>query len=130
MKNLRERIHADKLIAFKAGDKKTVTILSVLLSELEQKGKTSTDDEVIREMKKMVENARLCGTTEEAEVLEKYLPKMMTEDHIEHVLDAFLKMENITERKDMGKVMAHCKQQFGSTMNMGYANKFLATRLK
>jgi uncharacterized protein YqeY len=53
----------------------------------------------------------------------------MSEDHIDHVLVAYLKMENITEKKDMGKIMAHCKKQFGQSMDMKIANKILAKYL-
>lgn len=127
--NLKENIQADKLAAFKSGNKTTNMILGVLIGELEQKGKTSTDEEVVREIKKMIENAKLCGTTEEGEVLNKYLPVMMTEEEIDNVLITYLKSENITSKKDVGKIMSYCKQQFGSSMDMKITNKILAKYL-
>lgn len=125
---LKETLQAEKIAAFKNGDKKTVLILGVLIGELEQKGKTSTDEEVITAIKKMLKNAEICGTTEEAEVLGKWIPKVMTKEETEAAIVNYV--SGLSEKPAMGIAMKYLRDTYGTKLDMKSASQILAEKLK
>jgi hypothetical protein len=86
---LKERIHGDMIQAMKDRDVFKKNLLGVLLSELDRKGKTPSDTEVIAVVKKMIKNAEETASTSmssEISILAIYLPKAMDESQIEELV--------------------------------------------
>jgi hypothetical protein len=65
----------------------------------------------------------------EIEVIERYLPKQMSEDEIASAIDGLVSELNAEGMKDMGKVMGALKTRFVGTIDMGAANKILKEKL-
>ena len=126
---LKERIHADMKSAMKAGDRTRVSVLrmvsaKVLEKEVElrrQKGRDYqlNDQEVIevtaayaKQRRQSIESYRQAGREDlmaqeeaELEILKKYLPRQLSADEIETLVDAAIAESGATDPKEMGKVM-------------------------
>lgn len=120
---LQEQINADLKAAMLNNDTATKDLLRVVIGELNRIDKVVPNDKVVATIKKMIENARVItvsrtsaeaiGTaTKEIELLEKYLPKQLTEAELSAVIDNVVKTNSYTI-KDMGKVMSFLKEQYG-----------------
>ena len=110
--NLLNRIKSDASLALKAGEKERKLILSTLIGEIQRLEtelvngeKTWSDEQVIKTVSKMVESA----TSEEIEIISVYLPKMMTKEELTNFITKYIVENNLTDKKDMGKVMAQLK---------------------
>lgn len=94
--NLKEKINADFITAFKAKDMDRKNFLGVVKGEIqneEGRGKTATDDVVIAILRKMEKSLQQTNTAEslnELTYMEPYLPKLMTEDQIRPILNAYI----------------------------------------
>ena len=51
---------------------------------------------------------------EEIEILSEYLPKQLSEEELENILQEIIKEENATSMKDMGRVMKVAKEKIGA----------------
>lgn len=109
---LKETIVNDKNTAMKNGESVAKLLLITTLGELDRKSKTPSDEEVIAVVKKMKTNCEECGNLEEAAILERYLPKMMSNEEIHSAIFNFCNETGITEKKDMGRVMGHLKATY------------------
>ena len=109
------------------------SILRVLIGEIERneqspKGKVElSDNQVITIIKKISDNIKETnGSTEEIEVLSKYLPKELTRLQMEEIVDRFIIENEIDNMKGMGKIMNHFRMNFPSR----YDGKLLSTIVK
>ena len=59
----------------------------------------------------------------EIEIIESFLPKMLSEDELKGAIFAVVKLNNITDMKGMGIVMNSLKSSYGSLFDAGLANK-------
>ncbi len=91
--NLKERINADFMEAFKAKDFARKNFLGILKGEIqneEGRGTVATDAVVMSILKKMEKSLKLASSEEtltELGFLEPYLPTMMTEEQIVTVIN-------------------------------------------
>jgi uncharacterized protein YqeY len=138
--NLIERIESDLKAARLARDNDLRDALSLLLSALKAAEKElrrplSEEEELQvlqRERKRRVEAAeafRTAGREEQAEdeefeleVLEDYMPELLSEEEIEEIIDDVISEVGATSIRDMGRVMAGVMHQVsgradGSTVN-------------
>jgi len=107
---LQDRILIDLQTAIGNRDLETKELLKVVISEISRKGsKEVSNDEVLRILKKMKEDAILCGNLNEIPILDKYLPQMLTRDQLEEIIDAIIIITGSNNIKDMGMVMAGLK---------------------
>lgn len=125
------------IAALKARDQVTRAVLSVVINryrmnaiELKAQGKEETDadlvkiiSKVIKELDEEKEGNIKTGRLEEAKaidqqkaVIEKYLPKMMSEDEIRAVI---AKLED----KSMPSVMKHFKANYDGQVDMSLVSK-------
>lgn len=125
------------IAALKARDQVTRAVLSVVINryrmnaiELKAQGKEATDadlvkiiSKVIKELDEEKEGNIKTGRLEEAKaidqqkaVIEKYLPKMMSEDEIRAVI---AKLED----KSMPSVMKHFKANYDGQVDMSLVSK-------
>ena len=61
--------------------------------------------------------------------LEEYLPKMMSNEQLEKVIDEVIRDLGISTMKDMGKVMGHLKETFPNQYDAKYASTYIKFKL-
>jgi uncharacterized protein YqeY len=127
--SLKERIQADTKSALKSGDRTRVSVLrmlsaKVLEKEVElrsQKGRDYqlNDQEVIevsaayaKQRRQSIESYQQAGREDlvlqeetELEILQEYLPRQLSPDKIERLVDAAIAESGATDLKQMGNVM-------------------------
>ena len=125
--SLQDKVNADILTAMKAKDEKTLRALravkSALLIAATEKGASPdgklTDEVAIKTFQKMAKQRKESldiyiqnGRTElaekekeEIEVLERYLPKQMSEEEIKDVLQKIIDEVGVKSIAEVGKVM-------------------------
>ena len=123
--------------ALKNKDKTSRAVLSVVINkyrvnaiELKAQGKEATDTDLIRVINKVVKELdeekvgyEKLGRTEDVKnieeqkaVIEKYLPKLMSEDEIRKVIASL-------EDKSMPSVMKHFKTNYDGKVDMSLVSK-------
>lgn len=121
---LTEKIAADLIAAMKSGDKVALEAIraaktAFLLAKSEKGQEALTPDEELKVIRKLVKQRRESADiykqnsrpelaekeTAEADVLEKYLPAMMSEDELEKILKEIIARTGANSPADMGKVM-------------------------
>ena len=123
--------------ALKNKDKTARAVLSVVINkyrvaaiELKAQGKEATDTDLIRVINKVIKELDeekagyeklgrvddVKGIEEQKAVIEKYLPKMMSEDEIRKVI---LSLED----KSMPSVMKHFKMNYDGQVDMSLVSK-------
>lgn len=117
-----DELNHDMKAAMKAKDRETLATIRMLKSALQNKklaeGELSTEDElqILAKEKKQrvqsVEEFEAAGredlvekTQKEIEVVDKYLPKQLTEDEIQAIVKQTIEEVGASSMKDMGKVM-------------------------
>lgn len=123
--------------ALKGGDKTARAILSVIISkykgaaiELKTQGKEATDADMVKIITKSIkeldeekEGYEKVGRVEEVKaietqkaLIEKYLPKLMSEEEIRKVIESL-------EDKSMPSVMKHFKMNYDGKVDMSLVSK-------
>jgi len=121
--SLLEEIRKDMLTALKAGEKDKSQILKMLLATIKnaqidsEKDLTDKDIEKVlrKETKKIEDSIEQYEKMERAdlvekekhdlEVIEQYLPELMSEDDIKKVVEKKIEQLKAKDMRDMGKVM-------------------------
>jgi uncharacterized protein YqeY len=102
---LKEIIIKDFQKARKAKKKEKALVLSTLIGELDRIGKNPIDAEVIKKIKGLVESNKTIGCESENVIISVYLPQMLDEVTLEFLIKSYIKNNNCSGMKDMGKVM-------------------------
>ena len=126
---LQEKIQSDLKIAMMNKDVPKRDLIRVLIGEINRVGKDVSDDEVSKIVKKMTDNAIEMNNQIEVDILSDYLPKMLTDKEIEDVIDQFISDNNINSIKQMGLVMKHLKDEFGSSIDGKIASSLIKNKL-
>ncbi len=113
-----ERIRADLQGAMRAGDRRTVGALRMVLSELQKAAKEGSSDELAvlrRERKRRLEAAEAfrsggrddlaASEQEEAELIGAYLPAELSEPELEAIVTQAVRDSGASSAKDMGLAM-------------------------
>jgi len=85
--------------------------------------------ETVNELKDSGRDDLLNQTTKEIEILEKYMPAMMSEEEINKVLDEVFAEVNPTTQADIGKVMGKVSPLLKGKADMSLVNKLVKDRL-
>ena len=130
-------LEKDNIAALKNKDKTARAVLSVVINkyrvnaiELKAQGKEATDNDLIRVINKVVKELdeekagyEKLGRVEDINninaqkaIIEKYLPKLMSEDEIRKVIASL-------EDKSMPSVMKHFKANFDGKVDMPLVSK-------
>ena len=130
-------LEKDNIAALKNKDKTARAVLSVVINkyrvnaiELKAQGKEATDNDLIKVINKVVKELdeekagyEKLGRVEDANninaqkaIIEKYLPKLMSEDEIRKVIASL-------EDKSMPSVMKHFKANFDGKVDMSLVSK-------
>ena len=142
-----EKINADLTLAMKNQDKFTLSVLRMLKSEIvaeSRKGSLHelTDEDIIKVIKHQVKVKKdsakeyeqygkqetVDSLNKEIEVLNVYLPKEMTEEEINKVIDEVFDELKPTSIKEMGMVMKNVSAKL-SNADMGLVSKLVKDRL-
>lgn len=120
---LKEQLLADLKASMKAKDtvkKSTVTMIRAAILQLEKDNKVELGDAEIQEIiakqmkqrrdaldefKKAERDDLIAQTEAEMRVIEAYLPKQLTQEEIEAIVDETIKETGAESAKDMGKIM-------------------------
>ena len=117
-----KQIRKEMLMAKKEKDSFKSSVLATVLAEAMMIGKNdgnreTTDEEVQKHIRKTIKNLKetislleeggkdTAKEKKEIEILEAYLPKQMTADEIETIVDEAISSTGATTKKEMGKVM-------------------------
>lgn len=115
-----ETLQKDRLQAMKLKDKKTSSLLGVVIADLQRKQKTD-DDTVIKTVVALIgSNREFLNNVEagsfkaqelvhEITVLEKYLPAQLSGAELRSVVENLCKELGVTNMSGMGKVMGKLK---------------------
>ncbi|MCI0408215.1 MAG: GatB/YqeY domain-containing protein [Acidobacteria bacterium] len=143
-----ERFQEDLKRAMKAGDKLTVSVLRMLISELKYSAIDEKRDlgeaevaaliqKSIRSRKESIEAFRTGGRPELAEkeeaelkILELYLPAQMQGPELEQAVDRLLSELNVTQKKDMGRAMKEFMSRYRGKADGKAVNALIASRLR
>lgn len=128
--SLTDQINNDLKEAMKAKDTTTLTALRAIKSQLllaatEKGGGESTEEAEIKMLQKQVkqrkESAELYKTQgredlaeaelAEASIIEKYLPKQLSEDELKPIIQAIIEKVGAAGPQDMGKVMGAASKE-------------------
>ena len=110
--SLQTQIREDMLAAMKNRDNETLSLLRVVAGEFGRTmnaGKQLSDEEALKVLRKMSENAKELENQGEVLILDKYLPQMMNETHIRLAVNRIIQENGYSGMQDMGKVMGQLK---------------------
>jgi hypothetical protein len=141
---IRDDIKAATIAAMKGGDKETTATLRLVSAAVKNRDielRTGTapadDDQLVTEvLQKMIKQRRESAevyrkggredraATEEAEigVIERFLPKQMSEEEARTAIQAIIAETGASSLKDMAKVMAEVKSRHGGALEPARAS--------
>ena len=142
------QIKSDALIARKARQTDTATLLTTLYSEASMVGKNagnreSTDQEVLQVIEKFIKNANevknillknnkdVSNVDNEIKVLSKYLPQKMNYEELENVIREIIKelKSLINMQIQIGQVMGALKRNYSGAYNGKMASEIVKKEL-
>ena len=148
---IRDEIKAQLIAAMKSGDKETVGTLRLVQAaiknrdiELRTSDKVPEDDQLVTEvLQKMIKQRRESAEAyrgggrddraeaEESEirVIERFLPKQMSEEEARNAISAIITDTGASSVKDMGRVMAEVKARHGGELEPARASALVKEML-
>ena len=149
---LRERLSEDLKTAMRAREQRAVSTLRLVLAELKlrdisarEKGNTAGvgDAEIVDMMQKLVRQRRdsieayekggrpdlVQQEAEEIAVIERYLPKGLSDEETAKAIAEAIAATGATTVKDMGRIMARLKEQYAGRMDFGKVGPLVKQKL-
>lgn len=140
--DLLARLQEDMKAALKAGQKDRLTVIRMLISDVKNidlQPNRPTPEQAVeaynKKLKKSLEEYEKIGRSEEAAklreeiaIVESYLPKKLSPDETEKLVDAFLAANTFTE-KDAGRATGLFMKQHGGTVDAAIVNPLLRAKL-
>jgi uncharacterized protein YqeY len=144
---LTQRIQADMKACMKAGDKRTLGSVRLILAaikqrevderiELDDQQVLATLDKMIKQRRESIAQYEKAGRTELAEqeafeiqVIQKYLPKALSETEISALVTAAIRESGASSIKDMGKVMGQLKPKMQGRADMAAVSALVKQQL-
>ena len=145
--SLKTQLTEDMKTAMRAKDQvslSTIRLINAAIKQFEVDERTEADDaKVISILTKMVkqrkDSAKIYAEAgrqdladkenAEIEILNRYLPQMMSAEEIKTVVEAVIAETGASGMADMGKVMGVLKTRLAGKADMGEVNKVLKTVL-
>ena len=139
---LLQKLQEDMKAAMKSGDKARLGVIRMLISDVKvidmQPNKPTAIQAVesyAKKLRKSQEEYVKLGKTAEVEaltcelkVVEEYLPKKLSKDETEKLVDEFLKQNTFTER-DVGKAMGAFLKLHGGQVDGSIVNPLIKGKL-
>lgn len=144
---LMEKIMQDMKEAMKSKEKERLSTIRMLISEIKKRqidsGKEFDDNDILGVIKSMVKSREdsvkayreggredLAEKEErEVEVLKAYLPKQLSEEEVEKIVEEAIKESGAQTVRDMGKVMKIVMGKYGSQVDGKIVNKIVKEKL-
>lgn len=148
---IRDDIKAAQIEAMKGGDKERLAAVRLILAKLKDRdielrtaSQVPEDDAVVVDvLQKMVKQRResiamyeqgnraelAAKEQAELEVIERFLPRQMSEDETKAAIEAIKAEVGAASVKDMGKVMALLKERHGTVIDMSKASGLVKAAL-
>ncbi len=120
----------------KNGDKDKLNLFRVLkgeISRLEDGKKELTEQETIKVIQKFVKNLETVGdekSKSEIEMLQPFLPQLMSEPEIEDIIKMLIVTHNFCDMKDMGKLMGQFNKEYGGRADNKVVSQIVKNILK
>ena len=138
--------------AMKARDEVTTGTMRLIIAALKDRdinargtGKTEgvTDAEILSMLQGMIKQRQESAETyakanrpeladrenKEIEVIKRLLPKQLSDDEVRKAIDGLIKDMNISDMREMGKLMAELKSRYSGQMDMSKASGLIKERL-
>tara|TARA_B100000900_G_scaffold295350_1_gene254009 strand:- start:10348 stop:10749 length:402 start_codon:yes stop_codon:yes gene_type:complete len=122
--------------SMKNGDKDKLNLFRVLkgeISRLEDGKKELTEQETIKVIQKFVKNLETVGdekSKSEIEMLQPFLPQLMSEPEIEDIIKMLIVTHNFCDMKDMGKLMGQFNKEYGGRADNKVVSQIVKNILK
>lgn len=150
---LREEISQALKSAMKAKKPQCVSTLRLILAAIKDRdiaargnGSDSdgiSDDEIMKVLQTMVKQRQESikmyeqggrpelakQEAEEIEIIQEFLPQQLSEDEIATIVSAAIDDLGANSLKDMGRMMAHLRENYAGSMDFGKASAVLKQRL-
>jgi len=126
---LQEKISADLKSAMKNKEVKKRDLLRVVIGEFSRVGKELSDEEVVKIIRKMKENADLYNNPIESDILAEYLPILLTENQIEIIIQNIINKNGFNSMKDMGNIMKELKINYSAQIDGKLASQIIKNKL-
>ena len=149
---MRERIAQAMKDALKSKDQATLSTIRLIVAALKDRDIAArsdnnhdgiSDDEILSMLQTMIkqrnESAKMyedggrpeLAEAEKAEIvlIQQFLPEQLSHDDIEKAIADAIAQTSATSIKDMGKVMAHLKEQYAGQMDFSAASQMVKTAL-
>ena len=145
---MRNQILEDLKTAMKTQDKVRLSVIrmvkgAIQMSELNKKHELS-DEEVIEVISKEIKSRKdsinefkkggredlVEKTQSEIDILSEYLPKQLTEEELNEIIDKVFEEVKPESSKDMGKVMKELKPQVNGKADMGLVSKIVKEKIE
>ena len=142
-----DKVKSDLLASMKEQDKFKLGVLRMLKSALQMEqiniGHDLTDEETLtvirREVKKRnssIQEYEKFGKTDtvqdlkhEVEILESYLPAMLSDEEVEKIIDEVIETFENPDIKSMGKIISLVKEKTNGNADMGKVSAIVKGRL-
>ena len=143
-----EKVQADMYTAMKSGYKEKANTLRNVLSKLkdkqiEKREALTIEEEIkilqtlVKQRKESIElyekgkrNELVAIERQEMEIINSYLPKMMSDDSIKNIVKSVIESSGANSMADMGKVMPEVMKQGEGLIDGKTAQKFVSEMLK
>lgn len=126
---LQEKIEADLKTAIK-NQSEEKSLLRVIIGEFNRFGKTLSDDEATKIIKKMKENAIEMHNQSEIDILDRYLPRMLSSEDLSIVIENLITENGIVDIKGMGIIMGKLKQKYPNQYDGKLASDIIRKHLQ
>ena len=149
---LRERLSEDLKTAMRAKDQRALSTIRMVLADLKlrdisarEKGNTTGvgDPEIVDMMQKLVRQRRdsieayekggrpelAQQEAEEIAIIERYLPKGMSDDEVTKAIAEAIAATGATTVKDMGRIMALLKEKYAGQMDFSKVGPLVKQKL-
>ena len=149
---MRERIAQAMKDALKSKEQATLSTIRLIVAALKDRDIAArsdnnhdgiSDDEILSMLQTMIkqrnESAKMyedggrpeLAEAEKAEIvlIQRFLPEQLSHDDIENAITEAIAQTNAASIKDMGKVMAHLKEQHAGQMDFSAASQMVKAAL-
>ena len=107
--SIQKKIREDMVVAMKNKDTEKLNLLRVVIGEFGRIGKELSNEQSLKVIQKMHENAVEMKNDYEISVLDAYIPKKLDESEVKNIVKSVLEASGATSLKEMGKVMTELK---------------------
>lgn len=144
---LKTTLQKDQIKAMKAGEKKRLQVIRLMMSAIKQievdSRKELSDDDIIAVLGKMLKQRRDsytqytdAGRTDLADqeafeitLIEEYMPEALSDDEVAAIIDEIIASTGASSPKDMGKVMGQLKSKLQGSADMAAASALVRQKL-